>query len=88
MKAIDLRKARKGPPTYVGSIETYHLFRVWLKTKDSPDEISFFAVKRGTCTVEDEKSPQNEEVTVSATRKGWREVEFKNGKCFVKGESR
>ncbi len=87
VKVTDLKKARKGPPTYVGSIEDYHLFRVWLKILDAPDEISFFAVKREDCTVEDEKLPgdEDEHFRVSATTPtGWREIEFKNEKCFVK----
>ncbi len=83
IKVTDLKKARKGPPTYVGSIENYHLFRVWLKVSP-PDEISFFAVGKEDCTVEDEKSPEEEDAIISATRKEWRKVEFKNEKCFVK----
>jgi len=85
VEVTDLRKARKSPPTYVGTIEGYHLFRVWLKIRDVPDEISFFAVKRDACNVEDEKSPEDERTIVSETRKEWRNVEFKSAKCFVRG---
>lgn len=83
VKVADFKKARKGPPTYVGSIENYHLFRVWLKVSP-PNEISFFAVRKDDCIIEDEKSPEEEDAIVSSTRQGHRAVEFKNEKCFVK----
>ncbi len=81
----DLKKIRKYPPTYVGTIEHYHLFRVWLKIKDTPDEISYYAVKKNDCVVDDEKSPEEETSIISATRKGHRVFEIKDGKCFVEG---
>jgi hypothetical protein len=81
----DLMKARKGPPTYVGTIQDHHLFRTWLKVKKFPDEISFFAVIKNSCVIIDAKSPEEEKFILSSKQLEHRKVEFENGKCSVGG---
>jgi hypothetical protein len=80
----DLKKVRKKDSvTYVGSTKDYHLFREWLKVLSVPDEISFFAIKKEDCTVETERSPEEEALFYSRSD-GHRAVELSNDKCVVR----
>jgi uncharacterized protein YxeA len=79
----DLKKVKHPSTlTYLGSLENYHLFRIWEKrdlysSGHVGSMITFFAAKKSECTICEEKSPSQEYM------KSWRHVEFKNGKCIV-----
>ena len=81
VEVADLKRARKGL-TYVGSIENYHLLREWLKVACAHDEISFFAIRKEDCIVENERAPKDE-YNINASR-GHRAVNLGDGKCLVK----
>ena len=81
--ADDLKKVKNPSPlSYLGSLENYHLFRIWNKrdlygSGHVGSMITFFAAKKSECTICEEKSPSQEYM------RSWRDVKFENGKCIV-----
>ena len=80
----DLRRVNK--PTsviYIGTVDSYHLFREWSKLQIKEGEIFSFAVAKTSCDVRDEATPENERDYYENVFKQWRQVSLENGNCHV-----
>jgi hypothetical protein len=67
--------------SYLGSIENFHLMRVWSKVSYSEDEIHFFAIEKEKCVVINENTIEDEFATHGGS---YRKVEIVDNKCIVK----
>ena len=80
----DLKRVNKPAAiTYVGTIDSYHLFTEWSKIEVKKGEIFSFAVRKNSCVVHDEATPLNENYYYTNIFRQWRHVSIENGKCFV-----
>ena len=80
----DLRRAnRPSSITYVGTIDSYHLFQEWSKLKVKEGEIFTFAAPKHSCVVHDMAPPDNEEYYYTNVFKQQRHVSLENGQCSV-----
>jgi hypothetical protein len=69
------------PIAYVGTVDSYHLFRVVPKRPIARDELLNFAVLKDYCIVEDPKKPDEESV---GKGDGPRWIDMRDGKIIVK----
>ena len=82
--ADDLRRTNKPSSiTYIGTVNSYHLFQEWAKLKVKEGEIFSFAVPKHSCLVYDEATPDNEKYYHTNVFKQQRHVSLDDGECSV-----
>ncbi len=69
-------------PTYIGTIDQYHLFRTFNGDSNESKNTSFIALVKKDCVIENERTPENEKLYMFATNK-LREATLKKGKFKV-----